>query len=54
MPDPTNELGAISPLLARLALAGETVAFDALFAPDHRRPTGGPTAWRLSHAGQRQ
>jgi predicted transposase YbfD/YdcC len=31
VPDPTNELGAISPLLARLALAGETVTFDALF-----------------------
>jgi predicted transposase YbfD/YdcC len=31
VPDPTNELGAISPLLERLALAGETVTFDALF-----------------------
>jgi DDE_Tnp_1-associated len=31
VPDPTNELGAISPLLARLALADETVTFDALF-----------------------
>lgn len=31
VPDPTNELGAISPLLAQLALAGETVTFDALF-----------------------
>lgn len=31
VPDPTNELGAISPLLTHLALAGETVTFDALF-----------------------
>jgi predicted transposase YbfD/YdcC len=31
VPDPTNELGAISPLLAQLTLAGETVTFDALF-----------------------
>jgi predicted transposase YbfD/YdcC len=31
VPDPTNELGAISPLLAQLALGGETVTFDALF-----------------------
>jgi hypothetical protein len=32
VPDPTNELGAISPLLAQLALADETVTFDALFS----------------------
>jgi predicted transposase YbfD/YdcC len=31
VPDKTNELGAIGPLLARLLLAGETVTFDALF-----------------------
>jgi hypothetical protein len=31
VPDPTNELGAISPLLEQLLLAGETVTFDALF-----------------------
>ncbi len=31
VPDPTNELGAISPLLTQLILAGETVTFDALF-----------------------
>jgi predicted transposase YbfD/YdcC len=31
VPDPTNELGAISPLLAQLLLAEETVTFDALF-----------------------
>ncbi len=31
VPDKTNELGAIGPLLDRLLLAGETVTFDALF-----------------------
>ncbi len=31
VPDKTNELGAIGPLLARLLLAGETVTFDAMF-----------------------
>ncbi len=31
VPDPTNELGAIGPFLARLELAGETVTFDAEF-----------------------
>jgi predicted transposase YbfD/YdcC len=31
VPDPTNELGAISPLLQQLALADETVTMDALF-----------------------
>jgi predicted transposase YbfD/YdcC len=31
VPDPTNELGALSPLLAQLVLADETVTFDALF-----------------------
>ena len=31
VPDATNELGVIGPLLERLPLAGETVTFDALF-----------------------
>ena len=31
VPDATNELGAVGPLLERLPLAGETVTFDALF-----------------------
>lgn len=31
VPEKTNELGALDPLLARLLLAGETVTFDALF-----------------------
>ena len=31
VPDATNELGAIGPLLERLPLAGESVTFDALF-----------------------
>jgi predicted transposase YbfD/YdcC len=31
VPDTTNELGVIGPLLERLPLAGETVTFDALF-----------------------